>query len=122
MGLAKIEDYTKDNLVDLYIWLDDEIKRTKLNTNTSGFTKYSVIGSAVLKYRKELKYIVTQVVEDLIEDFGFGVEKNSFQKEIEDYRVARENAKDVIPSHFIKNITAAQKILDNRKINELNKG
>ena len=107
MGLAKIEDYTKDNLVDLYIWLDDEIKRTKLNTNASGFTKYSVIGPAVLKYRKELKYIITQVVEDLIEDFGFG--KNSFQKEIEDYRVARENTKDVIPIQFIKNIPAAKK-------------
>ena len=107
MGLAKIEDYNKENLIDLYIWLDDEIQRTKLNVNTSGFTKYSIIGSAVLKYRKELKYIISHVTEDLIEDFGFG--KVSFVKEIEEYKVARENAKDVIPIQFIKNIPAAKK-------------
>ena len=120
MGLAKIEDYTKDNLVELYLFLEKEIARTKIGVNNSGFTKYSVVGSAVLKYRKELKYIINQVVEDLIEDFGFG--KISFQKEIEEYSAAMENAKDVIPNQFIKNMDEAQKILDNEKINELNKG
>ena len=83
-------------------------------------TKYSVVGSAVIKYRKELKCIRNQVAEDLIEDFGFG--KISFQKEIEEYSAAIENAKDVMPNQFIKNMDEAQKILDNEKINELNKG
>lgn len=114
MGLAKIEDYTKDNLVELYLFLEEEIARTKIGVNDSGFTKYSVVGSAVLKYRKELKCIINQVVEDLIEDFGFG--KISFQKEIEEYCTAKENAKDVIPDQFIKNIDEAQKILGNKKL------
>ena len=79
MGLAKIEDYTKDNLVELYLFLEKEIARTKIGVNNSGFTKYSVVGSAVLKYRKELKYIRGQVASDLIEDFGFVHFKSDIQ-------------------------------------------
>lgn len=94
MGLAKIEDYTKDNLVELYLHIEEELARTKLGVNNSGFTKYSIFGSAVIKYRKELKCIRNQLVEDLIEDFGFG--KISFQKEIEEYKAAKENAKDIV--------------------------
>ena len=58
MGLAKIEDYTKDNLVELYLFLEKEIARTKIGVNNSGFTKYSVVGSAVLKYNSDIKRIL----------------------------------------------------------------
>ena len=86
MGLAKIEDYTKDNLVELYLHIEEELARTKFGANNSGFTKYSIFGSAVIKYRKELKCIRNQLAEDLIEDFGF----NHFETDIQAWKDKKE--------------------------------
>ncbi len=86
MGLAKIEDYTKNNLIELYVFVTEELQRTKNNANSSGFTKYSSVGSAVLRYRKELKVILEQVTIDLIEDFGFDKLQVNFDKEIQDWK------------------------------------
>ena len=115
MGLAKKEDYTKDNLVELYLFLEEELERTKIGANSSGFTKYSVVGSAVIKYRKELKYIRGQVANDLIEDFGFV----HFNTDIQAWKDEKEKLKEhVITDPTIRNARDAQRILDERKINE----
>lgn len=103
MGLEKIEDYTKDNLVDLYLHIEEELARTKICTNNSGFTKYSIFGSAVIKYRKELKYIRKQLAEDLIEDFGF----NHFENDIKVWKEEKEKLKN-----NTNDADEAQRILD----------
>lgn len=115
MGLAKIEDYTKDNLVDLYIFVTEELQRTKIGANNSGFTKYSVVGSAVLRYRKELKVIREQVTDDLIEDFGFGKTQVHFDTEIRNWK--SKNETDSVDA-VLKNSADAQRILNERKIGE----
>lgn len=116
MGLAKIEDYTKDNLVELYIFVTDELQRTKIGTNNSGFTKYSVVGSVVLRYRKELKVIREQVTNDLIEDFGFGKMQVHFDSMIQAWKDAK--MKSEVTDTVLKNTADAQRILNERKIGE----
>ncbi len=116
MGLAKIEDYTKDNLVDLYIFVTEELQRTKIGANNSGFTKYSVVGSVVLRYRKELKVIREQVTNDLIEDFGFGKMQVHFDSMIQAWKDAKVKTDSV--DAVLKNTADAQRILNERKIGE----
>lgn len=119
MGLAKIEDYTKDNLVDLYIFVTEELQRTKIGANNSGFTKYSVVGSAVLRYRKELKVIREQVTDDLIEDFGFGKTQVHFDTEIRNWKDAKVKTEETDSvDAVLKNSADAQRILNERKIGE----
>lgn len=66
-------DYNKDDLIKLFIYLEDESKRVKTSFNSSGFTKYSAIGTISTKYRKEIKSMMKSVAEDLMEDFNFNV-------------------------------------------------
>ena len=82
MGLGKIEDYTKDNLIELYLFTANESQEIKQKLNSSGFTKYSTIGLAAINYRKELKKVMEYLRNDLFEDFNFNVVTN-----IEDPRV-----------------------------------
>ena len=68
-----ILDCNKDDLIKLFIYLEDESKRVKTSINSGGFTKYSAIGTISTKYRKELKAMMKSVAEDLMEDFNFNV-------------------------------------------------
>lgn len=68
--MLKVVDYTKENLEECITFLNKEIYRAKVETNKSGFTKYSPIGMAVLKYRRELKRICKSMMDDLEEDFN----------------------------------------------------
>ena len=103
-------DYNKDDLIKLFIYLEDESIRVKTSINSSGFTKYSAVGIISRNYRKELKSMMKLVAEDLMEDFNFNVYHFA---DIEAWKTLNEvpRSRD---KHFIENIKAAQDILDGR--------
>lgn len=81
MSMGKIEDYSKENLLNLFKYVSEELTRSKVDLNKSGFGKYSSVGITVSNYRKELKLIQRSIIEDLAEDFNWNVISNKNIKE-----------------------------------------
>jgi hypothetical protein len=63
--MLKIEDYNKKNLEECISFLKKEIDRVKVELITSGFIKYSPMGMVMLNYRKELKRLCYNMMDDL---------------------------------------------------------
>lgn len=71
MSLAKFEDYSKENLIAMWLYVVLENNRVKMLLNSSGLSKYTSIGQTTINYRSELKKHINSLKEDLMEDFNF---------------------------------------------------
>ena len=67
--MLKIQDYTEQNLKECIDFLDQEQRRVKEISNSSGFIKYSSMGIIIKEYRTKLKKLMFEMTEDLKEDF-----------------------------------------------------
>lgn len=68
--------YNKENLLKMKNFLEDEIQNSKNRINNfanadTEFNKYNPIAIIVKKYRKEMKLLLKEVVEDLQCDFNY---------------------------------------------------
>ena len=67
----KFKDYSKENLITLWLYVIIENTRVKMLLNSAGLSKYTSIGQTTINYRTELKRHINSIKEDLIEDFSF---------------------------------------------------
>lgn len=67
----KFNDYSKENLIAMWLYVIIENTRVKMLLNSAGLSKYTSIGQTTINYRTELKRHINSIKEDLIGDFGF---------------------------------------------------
>lgn len=72
-GLGQFEEYSKRNLIGMWLFATTEQLNIKQRLNDAGFSKYSSVGFITLNHRKELKKLASSIREDLYEDFDFDV-------------------------------------------------
>ena len=71
MIIGNFEDYSKENLISMWLYVLIENTRVKTLLNSAGLSKYTSIGQTTINYRTELKKHINSIKEDLTEDFGF---------------------------------------------------